>query len=74
MDSPRKKSFYSDFARMIREERMLKEQKRKDAAVETRTLQERLLRLEQWEHVLEQPEVKAECIRRFESEGCGLDV
>ena len=59
---------------MIREERMLTEQKRKDAAVETRALQERLLRLEQWEHVLEQPEVKTDCIRRFESEGFGLDV
>jgi hypothetical protein len=70
----RKKSFYLDLASMIRKERMSVQQAHNDYLAEVHSLQKRLLRLQQWEHVLEQPEIKAECIRRFESEGCGLDV
>ncbi len=68
MCSPRNKCFYSDLASTIRTERMLTEQARKDETAEARALQERLLRLEKWEYVLEQPEVTADCVRRLESE------
>jgi phosphopantothenoylcysteine synthetase/decarboxylase len=74
MCSPRKKSFYLNLANMIHKERMYIEQARNDDLAEVHALQKRLLRLQQWEYLLYQPEVKAECIRRFQSEGCGLDV
>jgi hypothetical protein len=74
MCSLRKKSFYLNLANMIRKERMSIEQTRNDNLAEVQALQKRLLRLQQWEYVLYQPEVKADCIRRSESDGCGLGV
>jgi hypothetical protein len=64
MYSPRKKSFYMDLANSIRTERMLKEKAREEITAELRALHGRLLRLQKWEQLLENPSLKEQYRRR----------
>ena len=51
MSSPRTRDFYKELAGSIRAERVLREQKREEAAVELRALEGRLYRLQMWEEI-----------------------